>query len=77
VEVAGYADPKGSETYNKKLSKDRAQSVVNFLHTKGIDKRRMVAVGYGEATETDQDKNALAGGGQMNRRVELKITAMK
>jgi outer membrane protein OmpA-like peptidoglycan-associated protein len=76
VEVAGYADSKGSDEYNKKLSKERAQSVVNYLYSMGIDKRRMMAVGYGEEG-ANNDKNDVSGQTRdSNRRVELRIIKM-
>jgi len=76
VEVAGYADSKGSDDYNKKLSRERAQSVVNYLHSMGIDKRRMMAVGYGEEGAND-DKNEVSDQSRnSNRRVELRIIKM-
>jgi outer membrane protein OmpA-like peptidoglycan-associated protein len=80
VEMSGYADSKGNDEYNKKLSKARAQAVVNYLVEKGIPASRMVAVGYGEIKPKDQapTENALANAGrQLDRRVELKIINVK
>jgi outer membrane protein OmpA-like peptidoglycan-associated protein len=83
VEIAGYADAKGSDDYNKKLSFERAQSVVNYLNTKGIEKNRLTAVGYGESYRGEKKPNAVAKGSsledsmQLDRRVELKILAIK
>lgn len=42
IEVAGHTDSKGSAAYNQKLSLRRAQSVVNYLIEKGIEKDRLV-----------------------------------
>ncbi|MBI2722067.1 MAG: PD40 domain-containing protein [Bacteroidetes bacterium] len=82
VEVRGYADSKGTDEYNKKLSFERAQSVVNYLALKGIDKSRILAKAYGKdmATATDdKQRQELAGQGvsSSDRRVELKITGIK
>lgn len=76
VEVAGYADSKGSDDYNKKLSKERAQAVVSYLHSMGIDKKRMIAVGYGEegATKVNDPNKSDDKARNLDRRVELKIT---
>lgn len=47
--VSGFTDAKGSADYNLALSDRRARSVVNFLTgTFGIEKSRLIAVGYGE-----------------------------
>jgi outer membrane protein OmpA-like peptidoglycan-associated protein len=75
VEIAGYADSKGTEDYNKKLSYDRALSVVNYLAGKGIDKKRMVAMGYGESYTGVA--SAKVKEDEKERRVELKILAIK
>lgn len=72
IELQGHTDADGSASSNQKLSEGRAQSAVNYLVTKGIDRSRMTAKGYGESTpratnDTDEGK-------ALNRRVELKIT---
>jgi peptidoglycan-associated lipoprotein len=48
IELASHTDIIGDESENEILSQKRAQSVVNFLIEKGIDKERLVAKGYGE-----------------------------
>jgi outer membrane protein OmpA-like peptidoglycan-associated protein len=48
VELSAHTDCQGSDKYNRKLSDKRAQSCVDYLVTKGIDKERMIARGYGE-----------------------------
>ena len=40
---------RGSVDYNPDLSQKRAESVVNYLISKGISKSRLVAKGYGES----------------------------
>jgi outer membrane protein OmpA-like peptidoglycan-associated protein len=81
VEISGYTDSKGTEEYNLKLSQDRAQAVVTFLITKGINTARMTAKGYGEknpdAANQKADGSDDPAGRQLNRRVELKITSIK
>jgi outer membrane protein OmpA-like peptidoglycan-associated protein/tetratricopeptide (TPR) repeat protein len=72
VQVSGYADSKGTDEYNRKLSFERAQAVTNYLVAKGIEKNRIKAVGLGkEQTENSQPVGGLNPSG---RRVELKIT---
>lgn len=73
VELGGHTDGKGSDSYNAKLSDRRAKSVEDYLIAKGIAADRMTTRGYGESmpvatNETDE-------GRELNRRVELKVTA--
>jgi len=71
VEISAHTDDKGSDEYNNKLSQARAESVVNYLTAKGINKGRMTAKGYGKekpCVPNDSDENRAK-----NRRVEFKI----
>lgn len=71
VEISGHTDNVGSDAYNLELSDKRAQSVVNYLEEKGIDKSRMIAKGYGESQPLAT--NDTPEGRQENRRTEFKI----
>jgi outer membrane protein OmpA-like peptidoglycan-associated protein len=76
IEVSGHTDNKGNDQVNLRLSKDRAQSVVNYLIAHGVDKKRLVAVGYGKSqpvAPNEVDGKPNAEGMQLNRRVEMKI----
>lgn len=71
VEISAHTDAVGSDEYNLELSQRRAESVVNYLISKGINTDRLIAKGYGESVpvadnNTDEGKAA-------NRRVEMKI----
>lgn len=48
IELASHTDSRAPADYNIKLSQNRAKSCVDYLVEKGIDKKRLVAVGYGE-----------------------------
>ncbi len=48
MEIASHTDSRGSRSNNKALSDRRAQSVVNYLISKGTNASRLVAAGYGE-----------------------------
>lgn len=50
VELASHTDERGDVPYNIRLSKRRAESVVNYLVAKGIDKSRITAQGYGKSS---------------------------
>lgn len=56
--VIGYADPSGSEQYNMQLSQKRAESVVSYLHKKGIAPNRIQAIGKGEQGTTKDNAQA-------------------
>jgi len=72
VEIQGHTDSQGSDAYNLTLSDQRAYSVVNYLiQNFGIDAKRLVAKGYGEARPVAD--NATAEGRALNRRVEFVI----
>jgi outer membrane protein OmpA-like peptidoglycan-associated protein len=72
VEVEGHTDNDGSAQFNLSLSKQRAEAVSNYLVGRGVEKKRLKAIGYGltkpicPANDTDECK-------AKNRRVELVI----
>lgn len=73
VTVQGYTDNTGSEELNQRLSQERAESVVNYLISKGISPSRLKAVGMG--WNNPIASNATPEGRAQNRRVELYIYA--
>jgi OmpA-OmpF porin, OOP family len=71
IEISGHTDNVGTPQSNMILSQNRAESVRQYLISKGIAQGRVKAVGYGDTkpvatNETDE-------GRQMNRRTEVKI----
>lgn len=48
IELASHTDSRGSEERNDILSQRRAQSVVDYLISRGIDPDRLIAKGYGK-----------------------------
>jgi OOP family OmpA-OmpF porin len=72
VEISGHTDSIGSDSYNMKLSNQRANSVRDYLiRYHNIDPSRLIAVGYGE-TQPIAD-NRTRSGRDMNRRIEFKV----
>lgn len=49
IELAAHTDTRGTEKSNQILSQRRAQTCVDYLVDKGIDRERMIPVGYGES----------------------------
>lgn len=72
-EVEGHTDSTGSEEHNQKLSQRRADSVRYFLMDGGVPGQQIFARGYGEMRP--KASNETPEGRQMNRRVEIHITA--
>jgi len=70
VEVAGHTDSTNSDAYNLDLSQRRANAVLNYFVSKGVEADRLSAKGYGEA-EPIAD-NSTSKGRLKNRRVELR-----
>jgi outer membrane protein OmpA-like peptidoglycan-associated protein len=71
VEIQGHTDNAGVADQNRKLSTRRAEAVVKYLVSKGIDPKRLTATGFGPDKPLADNKTAI--GRQKNRRVELHI----
>jgi outer membrane protein OmpA-like peptidoglycan-associated protein len=71
VEIDGYTDSVGTDSFNLDLSQRRADTVKSVLVHRGIDSARIVSRGYGK--EFGVASNADSGGRQLNRRVEIVI----
>lgn len=69
----GYTDSTGNAEANKKLSQNRAQSVVDYLVSKGVAHDQIRAVGYG--SENPIADNATEQGRFKNRRIEFKLVS--
>ncbi len=71
IDVYGHTDSTGSDAFNQTLSEKRAQTVMNYLVSKGVPAARIRSQGFGE-TMPVADNNT-ADGRTKNRRVEIKI----
>ena len=68
IRIVGHADKTGSEEYNEKLAKARAQSVADHLNKYyGIDMSRMEVAGKGETDPLADGQN------KINRRVDFEV----
>lgn len=72
VDVMGHTDSTGSDTYNLDLSRRRAESVANYLVSRGVSRARLETIGYGEQYPVAD--NTTVSGRSANRRVEIRIT---
>jgi outer membrane protein OmpA-like peptidoglycan-associated protein len=72
LQVEGYTDIVGGDSYNQTLSENRANSVRAFLINDGIDPSVIAAIGYGKSNPVAS--NDTASGRQQNRRVEIIIS---
>lgn len=73
VELGSHCDIRGSDDYNIDLSKRRAESVINYLATKGINKNRLIYEFYGEEVNVIDCVDCTENQHQLNRRTEFKI----
>ncbi len=71
LKLSGHTDNIGSDEANMRLSKNRAEAVMNYLVSKGANPSAIEAVGYGESRPIATNKNS--NGRQLNRRVEFII----
>ncbi|MFO0723259.1 MAG: OmpA family protein [Myxococcota bacterium] len=71
IRIEGHTDSRGADDYNLVLSQRRAEAVVAYLVSRGVEPERLEAVGYGE------QKPLVAGESEeawaTNRRVEFTI----
>ena len=73
VEAQGHTDSQGADAYNLSLSQRRAETVRDYLITRGAAAGNIKAKGYGE-TQPVADNTTAAGRAQ-NRRVTLRVIA--
>lgn len=77
VELSAHTDGIGSDTYNNKLSEDRAKSCVDYIISRGISNDKIFAKGYGKTRPIAPNKlpngQDNPEGRQMNRRTEFTV----
>lgn len=76
VELASHTDSRGNERYNQELSQRRANGVVDYLVSRGIDRSRLKPTGYGESELRNRCADGVSCTEQehaRNRRTEVRI----
>ena len=76
IELSSHTDSRAPDDYNMALSQRRANAAVAYLISKGINKNRMIAKGYGETRLVNNCSNGVPcseADHQLNRRTEVKI----
>ncbi|WP_291073531.1 OmpA family protein [Empedobacter sp. UBA5987] len=70
IDILGYADPVGSDSYNKNLSRRRAENVKAILVSQGANASQLTTIGEGEDKEF---KNSQVSSHQLARRVVFRV----
>ncbi len=76
IEIASHTDSRADSLYNIDLSQRRAQSVVNYLVSKDIERERLVPKGYGESRLLNDCKDGVEcteEQHQLNRRTSFSV----
>ena len=80
IELGSHTDSRSSAKYNLSLSQKRANSSANYIISKGIDKRRLSKIGYGETKLLNECSDGVPCSNEMhalNRRTEFIIVKMQ
>lgn len=81
VELSSHTDDIGSAKFNLDLSQKRADAAVEYILSKGIEKKRIIAKGYGKAHPIAPNKlpngDDNPEGRAKNRRTEFKVIKVK
>ncbi|MCG9721263.1 OmpA family protein [Shewanella sp. Isolate7] len=74
LNIMGFTDSSGSESYNLRLSQVRAAKVANYLMSREIENQRISSIGMGESRPIAD--NSTQQGRAQNRRVEIVLSPM-
>ena len=72
VQVEGYTDSVGSDSFNQTLSDKRAETVKDFLVSQGVSPDKITSQGFGKNDPVAD--NSTAQGRQQNRRVNMVVS---
>jgi outer membrane protein OmpA-like peptidoglycan-associated protein len=71
LEIEGHSDSTGPHRHNMRLSRKRAEAVVRYLVSRGIERERLTAMGFGP--DNPVDSNRTMKGRASNRRSEIRV----
>ncbi|UHG89359.1 carboxypeptidase regulatory-like domain-containing protein [Spirosoma oryzicola] len=80
IELRSHTDSRATDTYNIRLSENRARAALDYLVSRGVNAKRLVARGYGESEIVNgciDGVNCSEDDHQQNRRTEFKILAVQ
>ncbi|MCF8243851.1 MAG: OmpA family protein [Saprospiraceae bacterium] len=80
IELGSHTDARGSDSYNERLSQQRANAAVKYIVSKGISRGRLTAKGYGESQLLNECENGVEcddATHEQNRRTDIKITRLE
>lgn len=75
INIVGHTDSRGSESYNQKLSVQRANSVASYLAAQGLNRGVMNVAGRGESQPVASNKTKA--GRAANRRVNISASGQR
>lgn len=76
IELGAHTDSRATNDYNKKLSEKRARAAMDYMIKRGVDAKRLTAVGYGESHLLNKCSDGVPCTEEehaINRRTEFKI----
>src|SRR5690606_26943816 len=76
IELSSHTDSRGSDSYNLRLSQERATAAVNYLVSRGVERERLTAKGYGETELLNRCANGVSCSDeehQANRRTAISV----
>ncbi|MDH3429271.1 MAG: OmpA family protein [Gammaproteobacteria bacterium] len=71
IAITGHTDSTGSETWNRQLSRARAQAIANHIAASGVDPSRLIIAGVG-SSKPIADNDSVRGRG-LNRRIDIEL----
>ncbi len=80
IELQSHTDSRSTDDFNLKLSQKRAQAAVDYIISKGIEKQRLTATGFGESRLKNHCKDGVECSEEehaQNRRTEFRIHRKK
>nr|WP_234733354.1 OmpA family protein [Tellurirhabdus bombi] len=80
IEVRSHTDSRATDTFNLRLSENRARAAVDYMVSRGIEPARLTAQGLGETELVNGCEDGVKCAErdhQLNRRTEFKVLAVK